>query len=328
MHRMATIRWQKALTIFILFLSVIFAYTVVHELGHALAGLAFGGRVTWFNVSFFNLDAAVGLWGEFSAPQHAVISAAGVGLTLLVALAVLLLVPRRTGWFLQMLKLFTTTGVLGTLLVWILFPVLVFFGTVPGHDDSINFLNHSGFHPLAVSLAAVLFFAAGIWLYRRRSDPERGTLASLRDSNALSPADRRSLTVVTVVLAAGLVTSLLAGGFSAKVSGVSSTPPEGYRLAAKVDLSAGELAAEPVAGFRLDQPARGGVYLLATSIDAAFLDLSLEGPQGFSQSLLHGEGFTADEQMASFEEPLPAGDYQVVVTSQSDSGVLKIYVTP
>lgn len=311
-----------------MFLLVIFTYTVVHELGQALTGIAFGGQITRFNVSFFNLDAAVGLWGEFSSAQHAVISAGGVGLTLLAAAAVLFIIPRRANWVLQMLKLFTTMSVLGTLLVWIIFPVLVFFGTVPGHDDSINFLNYTGFHPLVVSLAAALLIAGGIWLYRHRSDPERPALGALRDNSALSPAEKRTLAVVTVVLAAGLVTSLLAGGFTARESRVMATPPPGYRLAAEIDLSAGELVAEPVAGFRLDQPATGGVYLLARSIDAAFLDVSLAEPQEFRQTLLRGEGFQADEQTAYFEEPLPAGEYQVVVTSRSDSGIVNVYLSP
>lgn len=311
--------------IFILFLFVIFTYTVVHELGHGLAGLAFGGKITRFNVNFFNLDAAVGLSGNFSSLQHAVISAAGVGCTLLAALAVLLLIPRRANWILQMLKLFTAACVLGTLLVWIFFPVFVFFGKAPGSDDAINFLNYTGFHPLAVSLAAVLIFAGGIWLYRRRSDPERGTLARLRESSDLSPGARRTIVVVTVLLVVGLATGLLTGGFTAKGGGA---PPAGYRLAAEVDLSAGEMTTEPVGGFRLDQPAAGGVYLLIQSIETNYLDVSLEGPQGYRQLILHGEAYQAGEQTAHFEEPLPVGEYQVVVTSESESGTLKVYVSP
>jgi len=47
-------------------MAVTLAYTTLHEGGHALAGLAFGGRITEFNVNFFNLlHAHVSIAGEY-----------------------------------------------------------------------------------------------------------------------------------------------------------------------------------------------------------------------------------------------------------------------
>ncbi len=49
----------------LILLGIALAYTVLHEGGHALAGLAFGGTVREIDVNFFNLGAHVNIDGSF-----------------------------------------------------------------------------------------------------------------------------------------------------------------------------------------------------------------------------------------------------------------------
>ena len=51
-------------TLLLVLLITALSYTALHEGGHALAGLSFGGRITDFNVNFFNLGAHVGIDGK------------------------------------------------------------------------------------------------------------------------------------------------------------------------------------------------------------------------------------------------------------------------
>ena len=117
-------RLKMAAILLILLLAVALLYTTLHEGGHALAGLAFGGKVSDFNVNFFNLSAPhVNIDGTFTPSRHAVINVSGAGLPLLVWFLLMLLLPKRSGFVLQWTKIIFTMGTLNTLLAWIILPL-------------------------------------------------------------------------------------------------------------------------------------------------------------------------------------------------------------
>ena len=75
-----------ALLIIFLLLLVLTLYTLVHESGHGLVGLLFGGSINAFSVNFFNLSAHIGVDGAFTPLQQALIRAAGVSLPVLLCM--------------------------------------------------------------------------------------------------------------------------------------------------------------------------------------------------------------------------------------------------
>jgi hypothetical protein len=65
-------------------------------------------------------------------------------------------------------------------------------------------------------------------------------------------------------------------------------------LAAERDLDQGAYEGEAVASFSLAERAYMGVYIAIEGINTTYFDLSLAGPEGFSATILHGEGYRAE----------------------------------
>ena len=148
-----------AIVISLLMLALL-TYTFLHESGHALVGLMFGGKITSFNVNFFNLAAHVGVYGSFIPSQQGWISSAGVGLPLLVLAVLLIILPKQGATVLEWFKLIAGMATINSLLAWIVVPILTFSGQVIS-DDSANFLRYTQLPPLFVSFLAVLTYLAG-----------------------------------------------------------------------------------------------------------------------------------------------------------------------
>jgi hypothetical protein len=163
-------RLSTLLTIGGLALLVVFLYTLLHETGHALVGLLFGGTLKSFSVSFWLLNAHVGLYGVFSDAQRSAISLAGVTLPLLIWGAFILSAPRKGNSTLEWLKVISSLGVINTLVAWIVLPLLYLVGQAPG-DDVTSFLNTSHLSPLLVSGAALCAYSLGWMLFLSRTVP-------------------------------------------------------------------------------------------------------------------------------------------------------------
>lgn len=57
-----------------------------------------------------------------------------------------------------------------------------------------------------------------------------------------------------------------------------------------------------------------------------YFDLSVTGANGFSSTVLHGEGYNVVQDGGLWEENLPAGTYQVVLTSHQSPGSVSVYI--
>ena len=102
-------------------------------------------------------------------------------------------------------------------------------------------------------------------------------------------------------------------------------PPD-FQLAAKVDLSAQSYDGETVAHFSLKETAVVRIYYTLPNIDLAYFDLSLMGSNGDSHLILHSEDYQTDENGGgAWEERLPRGAYQLVLTAPKSPGTLSIY---
>ncbi len=142
------------------------AYSAVHEAGHAVVAVANGARVDRFVIG---PDAHLA-WsgGSFSDAATSLSHAAGAllpALLLVVALAVYR--PRvrsdvyHTGYAVM------AGCTLGSLLAWVVIPVVAVVGTPPPEDDVTRFLEASGMPELALSAVAaatlVSLVAVAVW---------------------------------------------------------------------------------------------------------------------------------------------------------------------
>ena len=310
-------------------LLVFFLYTLLHEGGHALTGLLLGAKITDFNLDFITLGAHVGLDGDFSAAQHALISLAGVGLPLIVLALYLGFSPQKLNPVAELFRLFVSVGTLFSLLAWVVLPVLTMAG-VTARDDAVNFLGRTGMHPLALSAAALLIFTAGVFGYFKRAGGPRAIWGLLHTGYTQMdmPEARRTMGIILGSLAAAVAAALAAGAFANSGSFYSAGTgiPEGYELLAEADL--GEpMESRVVGSFVLEETVSVNLYVSIRNFKADVLEVVVEGPDGFRSSIVRGEGYSGEQdRIETGWEEMPPGEYRVIVTGRNASGILQVFI--
>jgi hypothetical protein len=142
---------------------------IIHEVGHALAILAFKGDITQFQPLVLVGAPHVSYTGNFSQTQQAIVSASGAGTVILIGLLVFMLFPFEPA--LDLLNIVLTCGFapfLAQSLSFIILPILHLMG-ISIQDDVIQVLKNSHLHPLLVSFTACVFAVFGAWLVIRRT---------------------------------------------------------------------------------------------------------------------------------------------------------------
>ena len=312
-----------------LFLWVLLMYTFLHEGGHALVAWLSGGSVHVFDINFFNLGAHVRTSAELNRSGEVLNSLAGMGLPLLVWLSFMLLVPRRASPLLETLKLITSAGVLGSLIPWVVIPLVVASGGGPVSDDAARFLEYSGLNPNWVAA----FFAVLIFGLYRLARARISNLAALRelilgnqDGGAFGWQQNRR-TYLTLLVSAGLVLGLtvlinaVGGGVNRTVAPV----PAGYQFVRRVDLSANHGQDEVIAVFTR-WLGSGGILLDLQNVRSEFLEVRLVGDNGFEDTLLHGEDFTSERGRVEYTQDLPPGEYRVLLNARRARGGISVYL--
>jgi hypothetical protein len=301
---------------------VALAYTTLHEGGHALAGLVFGGRIGEFDVNFFSLGAHVNIDGEFNRFQNAVINVSGAGLPLLGWLGLILALPRKGSPLVQWTKFIASAGTLFSLLAWVIIPFFYLKNSAPAGDDVTKFIANSGLPPLAVAFCALALFAMGWFLFAQRSVGMRTVGRSLFTGTGKPvPGWRWGV-------AGGVIVVALAGSGMLVVSALRSgltPPPEGYNIAATVDLSVRDMHAETIAWFKMAEAGDAAIFLRVTGIDSSFIVVTLVPTLGDPLLIMHGEDFSSVLNDSQVQVRLPAGEYKIVLDSRKSSGFLKVY---
>jgi hypothetical protein len=106
---------------------------------------------------------------------------------------------------------------------------------------------------------------------------------------------------------------------------LAAVPPD-FQLAARVDLAARSYDGEAVAYLTLEETAVVHIHYTLPNIDLAYFDLTLKGSNGDSHLILHSEDYQTDENGGgAWEERLPRGAYQLVLTAPQSQGTLSIY---
>jgi hypothetical protein len=151
---------------------VFLVYTFLHEIGHALVGIYHGGQLASFSINFLDASAHTGISGLFTASQRSQINLSGPAMPLLMWLVFILFAPKRANPVLELVKTISSAGVLGSLLPWILVPLVYSSGGAPPGDDVTQFLRNTGMSPLLLSGLTLGLFALGAAVFVRRSSGE------------------------------------------------------------------------------------------------------------------------------------------------------------
>ena len=154
----------KTVICVILFLPVWFVlYAFLHEAGHALVGLAYGGTIN--NFVFWNINAHVSISkAEFTVFGASLMNSAGMLLpTITGAIAIVFYKPHIKFPGYHFCFSLGSISLIFSMLTWVVIPVISLFTSMPG-EDVTNFLGVSGIHPLLVSFGALLLVGAFILL--------------------------------------------------------------------------------------------------------------------------------------------------------------------
>ncbi|MHB1417441.1 MAG: M50 family metallopeptidase [Chloroflexota bacterium] len=314
----------RYVVILFLLLFVLLVYTTLHEGGHALTGLLFGGRITDFSVNFWNLSAHVGIDGRFTAAQASAISVAGVSLPLLVWAVYVWLTPRRTNATLSLLRVISAMCVINTLLAWMVIPFLYLYGQAPG-DDVTNFLNQSQVQPLLVVGLALAVYLGSWTLLLCRVGGVHALLQDLR-GGVTEPFSRDSLASLGVLAVIGLVVA--AGVFGASTSDARPVAPPGYTQVAAIDLAQQSYADDTVYRFTLDrEKSNVSLYFLLQDVQSGPGQISLVGPDGYQQTFLK---VSMEDRMGRatvnpHDLPLSPGEYEVKLTFAQATGKVTFF---
>jgi len=197
-------------------LALIYLYTLLHEGGHALAAIMYGGRIDSFVLGF---DAHITVSGTNFTPIGAsLFHAAGVLLPAL-SLAVALIFYKRNVKNLIFHYLYAVISIMiiCSFLAWVIIPLISLFTAPPAGDDVSRFLEVSGLNPLLISLfALLLMFLLALFSYKR------GVYSKIREYvSALSPSKRSELNkwrIVGPVLAVIILGAVAFGSYQLLLS--------------------------------------------------------------------------------------------------------------
>lgn len=320
-----------ALSAVLIFLVLFFlaAYTLIHEGGHAIAGLLFGGELTSFNTRFWDLSAHVSIANDehFSTLQKAVVSASGVSLPIVVWLVILIAVPRKGNMVLEWFKLLGTMNVFGSLLVWVAFPIMYLAqGTAPG-DDSTNFLRITALPPLLVCGSALVILSVGLLTYRTRSDDFsqlRITVKSLPEGGFT----REAVHTIRVLLAVGVVMAFLRLAVGMMVPEQAQLAvPDGYRLVKEIDLSGKGYELEQVYEITGKTSEQAKFFLVLTDVTCP-CEIGLLTPDHTRRIFLRdpNNSIIGHATVSPDVIQLDEGEYSVYLTAPRGRGKVQIHL--
>ena len=171
---------KKLVSLLISLLLMFPAYILLHEGGHALAAISCGARITEFSIlgAYMRYEG-----GRFTAVTLSLFHAAGTLLP--VILAVVYMLAYRSGSrsvFYRIFSFFALLMPVGSILGWVVVPVLCLLGEAPGTDDAAKFIESSGLSPWIVLGGAALLFAGCLLLAWRKKIPQNYWMAAKGDA--------------------------------------------------------------------------------------------------------------------------------------------------
>ena len=145
-----------------------FVYAFLHEAGHAIVGIAYGGTIE--NFVFWNLNAHVSIVGaNYGEHGRALMLAAGVLFPRVIFVIVIGLYSSKIKFPGYHLCYFTAvlSLVAGAFWAWVVLPIRSLFTILPP-EDALNFLDTTGFHPILVALMFFILIGAFVFFAHSR----------------------------------------------------------------------------------------------------------------------------------------------------------------
>ena len=155
----------KTIICVLLFLPLWFlAYAFLHEAGHALVGLAYGGTIKSF--VFWNLNAHVRIVNvEYTVFGVSLMHIAGLLLPLIacaLAAGFYSVKVKFTGY--HICHFLASITIIGSMILWVVMSFRSLFTVFPPGEDVVNFLDTTSFHPLIVALG-ILFLTGAYTIF-------------------------------------------------------------------------------------------------------------------------------------------------------------------
>lgn len=144
----------KTLAVIPILFFFIYLYTFLHEGGHALVGIIYGGKIDRFVLGF---DAHVTIHGaKFTQLGESLFNLAGTLLPVICLVVALILYNRNIkNLVYHFIYAESTIMIIGSLIAWIAIPVISLFTAPPSYDDVSKFMEVSDLNPLLISFTAI-----------------------------------------------------------------------------------------------------------------------------------------------------------------------------
>lgn len=153
--------------ILLILFSIVYLYTLLHEGGHALVAIMYGGKIDNFVLGF---NAHVTYSGvNFTQFGESLCNSAGVLLpTVILAIALIFYNRNIRNLIYHYIYALCTIMICSSFFAWVAIPLISLFTTTSAADDVTKFLRVSGLNPLLVSLISlILIFILELTAYKK-----------------------------------------------------------------------------------------------------------------------------------------------------------------
>lgn len=321
-----TKRLINMLILFLICVSMMVVYTLVHEGAHALFIVIFGGRVTDFDFNMLSGNPHVGFDGDIGASGYAVMRAAGPLLPYLLLMAGLFIMNRNRRLFAQKVYLFTSFMVLASMIPNIIIPVLLETGADVSGEDIAAFTAGMGFNGYAVAFVMVLLFAAALILILKKLRIKDAFTymidADLRNKKLLAPM------VALIVILVGIPAVAAFNIIGQNIGNRTANVPKNYDHHIDLVLENIDEAESTVFDFIAEKPELYDFNIIGDTTAEVVLKITgttrISGLRANEMVICSGKGKT---NSIFTNWLLEKGHYSVTLAKTDGSGRLGVYIS-
>ena len=151
-------------------------------------------------------------------------------------------------------------------------------------------------------------------------------LFSTIDLNQLTAGTQKTIPLMAGVMGIFILSTVALNSSADRNLLNKFSPPQGFIPIAQIDLSKQTYSQTTLTQLTLDKPTTVDIFIIVKEINTTYFDLSVTSADGYSSIVLHGEGYNAFQDGGLWEENLPAGTYQVMLTSDKSPGTASVYI--
>ena len=297
-------------------------YAIVHEGGHALAAVIFGGKITALDVNILTGDPHAGFSGNFTKIQSAIIAIAGPLLPVILWVIAFLAIRKNGNTFAEKIRLFLPLSILPSVISNAVLAVLTPLGLSNNQQDITNFIDDLSLNGFAVAIALAALTALLCILFFKGV-----TIKSIKKI-VFTDVSEKTVNMKFVIPAGAAVLSLFV--FSAvnllvqNLGPKAASPPDGYKLVSDIQLNGTTLRQSTLYQLKLNKPRIVRFYIWGSGYSAELHLRSksdLPGIRGKDVLLFKTNG----GGQTWYDLILDKGSYNLDLTAEKANGELKLY---